>query len=60
MKDDIFISKLDGATYVCCTNGKKLLVDDPDLLNMSKDNLVDYFRSLNVFGIENKLCNKQL
>lgn len=51
-KDDIFISKLGGVTYVCCTNGKKLLVDNPDLLKMSKKNLVDYFRVLNVFGVE--------
>ena len=49
-KNNIFISRAGGVTYVCNTaNGQKLIVDDPRLLEMSNDELIKHYCSLNIF-----------
>jgi hypothetical protein len=53
--NNIFISRAGGLVYVCNTaTGQKLIVDDPKMLEMSNDDLIKLYCSLNIFKSSNE------
>lgn len=55
--DNVFVTKENGVTYVCNTNGQKMIINDPSLLEMTESDLIQHLQSLNIFkNINERRC----